>query len=64
MPQLTEDEQEYLEMYKEYAADGEISERDRKMLNKIRDQIPVIPGRPGAEVRGVRKSVLPGLCLS
>lgn len=35
-PQLTNDEQEYLEMYIEYAADEEISERDRKMLNKMR----------------------------
>lgn len=40
-PQLTEDEQEYLEMYKEYAADGEISERDRKMLNKMRDRMGI-----------------------
>lgn len=40
-PQLTEDEKEYLEMYKEYAADGEISERDRKMLNKMRDKMGI-----------------------
>ena len=40
-PQLTGDEQEYLEMYKEYAADGEISERDRKMLNKMRDRMGI-----------------------
>ena len=40
-PQLTEDEQEYLEMYKEYAADGEISERDWKMLNKMRDRMGI-----------------------
>ena len=40
-PQLTEDEHEYLEMYKEYAADGEISERDRKMLNKMRDRMGI-----------------------
>lgn len=40
-PQLTEDEKEYLEMYKEYAADGEISERDRKMLNKMRDRMGI-----------------------
>ena len=36
-PQLNEDEQDYLELYKKYAADGEISELDRKMLNKMRD---------------------------
>ena len=40
-PKLTEDEQEYLEMFKEYAADGEISERDRKMLNKMRDRMGI-----------------------
>ena len=40
-PQLSEVEQEYLEMFKEYAADGEISERDRKMLNKMRDRMGI-----------------------
>ncbi len=39
--QLTKDEREYLEMYKEYATDGEISERDRKMLNKMRDKMGI-----------------------
>lgn len=40
-PQLTKNEQEYLEMYKEYAADGEISERDRKMLNRMLDKMGI-----------------------
>ena len=40
-PKLTEDEQEYLEMFKEYAADGEISERDRRMLNKMRERMGI-----------------------
>lgn len=40
-PELSEDEQEYLEMYKEYAVDGEISEKDRKMLNKMRDRMGI-----------------------
>ena len=40
-PQLNEDEQEYLELFKEYAADGEISERDRKMLYKMRDRMGI-----------------------
>ena len=35
-PKLTEDEKEYLDMFKAYDADGEISELDRKMLNKMR----------------------------
>ena len=38
---LTEDEQEYLEMYKVYAVDGTISERDRKMLNMMRDRMGI-----------------------
>lgn len=40
-PQLTVDEKEYLELYKEYAADGEISERDRRMLNKMRERMGI-----------------------
>ena len=34
-PQLTEDEQEYLEMYREYAEKGEISEKERHRLEKF-----------------------------
>jgi len=34
-PQLTEDEQEYLDMYREYAEE-EISPRERRLLDKIR----------------------------
>ena len=34
-PQLTEDEQEYLEMYREYAEKGEISEKERHRLDKF-----------------------------
>lgn len=34
-PKLTEDEQEYLDMYKEYAEKGDISEKERRKLNKI-----------------------------
>lgn len=32
---LTEDEREYVEMYKEYLEDGEISEKERRRLNKF-----------------------------
>ena len=35
-PIMTDIEQEYVEMYKEYTPDGEISERERKMLDKFR----------------------------
>ena len=34
-PQLTEDEQEYLEMYREYAEKGGISEKERRRLEKF-----------------------------
>lgn len=34
-PQLTEDEQEYLDMYHEYAEKGEITERERRRLEKF-----------------------------
>ena len=33
---FTSDEQDYVKMYTEYASDGEISERDRRMLDKFR----------------------------
>ena len=34
-PQLTEDEQEYLDMYREYAESGEITEKMRRRLDKF-----------------------------
>ncbi len=34
-PQLTEDEQEYVEMYQEYAEKGEITEKERRRLDKF-----------------------------
>ncbi len=34
-PQLTEDEREYLEMYREYAKKGEITEKERRRLEKF-----------------------------
>ena len=33
--QLTEEEQEYLDEYKEIIADGEVSEKERRLLDKI-----------------------------
>ena len=33
-PQLTEDEQDYLDMYREYAEKGEISDKERRKLDK------------------------------
>ena len=34
-PQLTEDEREYLDMYREYAEKGEITEKERRRLDKF-----------------------------
>lgn len=34
-PQLTEDEQEYLDMYHEYAEKGELTEKERRRLDKF-----------------------------
>lgn len=34
-PQLTEEEQEYLDEYREMASEGEITPRERKLLEKI-----------------------------
>ena len=34
-PQLTEDEQEYLDMYREYAEKGEVTEKERRRLDKF-----------------------------
>lgn len=34
-PQLTEDEQEYLDMYHEYAEKGEVTEKERRRLDKF-----------------------------
>ncbi len=34
-PQLTEGEQEYLEMYQEYVEKGEITEKERRILDKF-----------------------------
>ena len=34
-PKLSEDEQEYLDMYKEYAEKGEITEKERRRLDKF-----------------------------
>ena len=35
-PSLTPEEQEYLDEYKEIIAEGEVSERERRFLKKLR----------------------------
>lgn len=52
--QLSSTEQEFIEMYKEYAADGEISERDRRMLNKMRERMGISEER----AREIEKTLL------
>jgi elongation factor Tu len=43
--QLTEDEQEYLEMFREYAEEGEITEKVRKRLDRFASAIGISPKR-------------------
>lgn len=40
-PQLTDDEREYLDAVKEVLADGEMSPRDRKLLNRLRVSLDI-----------------------
>jgi len=44
-PQLTEDEQEYLDMYREYADEGEITEKARRRLDRFASALGISPGR-------------------
>ena len=44
-PQLTETEQEYLNAYKEATADGEMSEKERRLLEKLRIMYGISEGR-------------------
>lgn len=40
-PQLTDDEKEYLDMYREYIEKGEITEKERRRLNKIANALGI-----------------------
>ena len=40
-PSLTEAEQEYVDIYKELCADGEITERKRRLLNRERESLGI-----------------------
>ena len=44
-PQLTEDEQEYLDMYREYAEEGEITEKIRNRLDRFASALGISPER-------------------
>ena len=40
-PKLSDDEKEYLDSVKEVLSDGEMSPRDRKLLNRLRDSLGI-----------------------
>lgn len=44
-PQLTEDEQEYLDMYHEYSEKGEVTEKERRRLDKFASAMGLSPER-------------------
>ena len=44
-PQLTEDEQEYLDMFHEYAEKGEVTEKERRRLDKFAAAMGITPER-------------------
>lgn len=44
-PQLTEDEQEYLDMYREYAEEGAITEKIRNRLDRFASALGISPER-------------------
>lgn len=44
-PQLTDDEKEYLEAYREACEDGQLSDKERRMLNRLRDMLGITEER-------------------
>jgi len=44
-PQLTEDEQEYLDMYREYAEKGEVTDKERNRLCKYASALGITADR-------------------
>ena len=51
-PSLTEAEQEYVDIYKKLCADGEITERKRRLLNRERESLGISEQR-GAELEAL-----------
>ena len=45
LPQLTDDEKEYLEMYHEYKKEGDITEKKRRRLEKFAVALRISPDR-------------------
>lgn len=44
-PQLTDEEKEYLEAYREACEDGQLSDKERRMLNRLRDMLGITEER-------------------
>ncbi len=44
-PQLTDEEKEYLEAYREACEDGQLSDKERRMLNRLRDILGITEER-------------------
>ncbi len=44
-PQLTDDEQDYLDMYREYKEKGDITEKERRRLDKFASALGISEGR-------------------
>ena len=44
-PQLTDEEKKYLEAYREACEDGQISDKERRMLNRLRDMLGILEER-------------------
>ena len=44
-PQMTEDEQEYLDMYREYAEKGEVTDKERNRLCKYASALGITADR-------------------
>ena len=44
-PQLTDEEKEYLEAYREACEDGQISDKEHRMLNRLRDMLGITEER-------------------
>ena len=44
-PQLSDEEKEYLEAYREACEDGQLSDKERRMLNRLRDMLGITEER-------------------
>ena len=54
MPSLSDDEKEYLEEYKSIILDGEITQRERRLLDKLRNMLG-ISERRAIEIENIIK---------